>query len=487
MNIILDRPIKISEIDALRQLADAEEASRQTSATLEKANSDAAEAEIAFNEAQNRLAQMPGIPINPPKRRELFWVEQKLKRAKDPAFLSWEKRNLDSAEIASLENEVNEIKKYNEDNEENFAKIEALSKARDEAVSIRVECEHAHKEASATAFKASERNEQARKKVQDIRGRISTDLLDLPEDLSVMLRSITYGSEQFDAPSWTTIPHEKSDLSCSTIAGILRGELPYRPYAYDPVAWWNEEGVPQLLLESIDSPDVKMELVFDRDRDPLHSANPDYYAEKVRPIVPKSHYHLSLHSLEPWARSPVPVEIQAKQIESVVSLPDDLRSWILLGQAGTSKTAFVSAWLKDEITRRAYFNGGEICTWRIKVNRWLDHNLEWMTRDFSDQSIQRPDLSIQAIEEACDESGLRPIVWIEEFDKYQPSKRRSDLIDSLIDAIYEMNGMIIITSNHTQASLRDYVSPATLRRLTGSHDEKGKFFVWDFHQIKLGK
>jgi hypothetical protein len=74
----------------------------------------------------------------------------------------------------------------------------------------------------------------------------------------------------------------------------------------------------------------------------------------------------------------------------------------------------------------------------------LAENLEWATRDWRDKEngATHPELTVDDLHEVCRRNGRSPVLWLEELDKIQPTDRRRNLIDSLVDAIYELDGMV---------------------------------------------
>ena len=129
----------------------------------------------------------------------------------------------------------------------------------------------------------------------------------------------------------------------------------------------------------------------------------------------------------------------------------------------------------------------ELCVWRIKANEWVTENQAWLYRDFNDENLEPPTVSIRNIEWATEETGLRPILWLEEIDKFSATKSRLDMLNSLIDAVYEKHGLIIVTTNMTRDALRKHIGGASYRRISGENDDPAKFAIWDFYRADMPK
>lgn len=334
-----------------------------------------------------------------------------------------------------------------------------------------------------------ERKTLLEEKVRVVHEKLPADLLSLPSNVMRDVSSVYLDAQgQIHTPKSITVcpvSHPIEGLTGAEVAGIIRREIQYRGRQYGE-ALYDEEGQLHTRLEC---DGFLFDVISDEGQiDPIVTARDGFDDGEILRIIPRSHLNVSLHSIGLWEKSPTSPLLQAKQIEAIKNLPNDLRSWVILGPWGTSKTAFVSVWLKDEITFRQAINpDSEPCVWRIKANEWLAQNLDWTTRDFDDHEAQPPDLSVSAIESACAESGSRPILWVEEFDKFSPSPQRRNLMDSLVDAIYELDGMIIVTTNFKRDDLKKYVGGATYRRITGENDADGRFAVWSFHPEDMKK
>ncbi len=264
-------------------------------------------------------------------------------------------------------------------------------------------------------------------------------------------------------------------------AGIIRSEIFY-PGGVDPSYGYTADGHKVSCYGHNSLPFI-LEVVFNL-RDPLYIARTEYEPRHAAVIIPPSHIHLHLHELVPFDRSPLDLEMQREIIQKVRELPRGQRAWTMLGPAGCGKTAFAAAWLHDEITLRMADGASEPCVWRVRVGGWIDEIGAWETRTWGDCSVSKPTLPIEAIISACKRTGLTPVMQLEELDRFQPTERRLNYLNSLVNQLYEMNGLIIVTTNETLEGLGKKLDPSTLRRLTGVNDEDGRFSVFNLHQVK---
>jgi hypothetical protein len=210
----------------------------------------------------------------------------------------------------------------------------------------------------------------------------------------------------------------------------------------------------------------------------------------LKRIVPERFAAHRVASLAPHQENPIPAEIQAAQIASIPSSEDGLSGWLLVGDGGTSKTTYAAAALTDMFTiryheRRMDGGGAEstLCAWSITVPEWLAETERYKYRDFdSDEQIEAPDVTAEAIRREADETGLRPILWIEEIDKVRMTEPRRILLFELINSVYKLDGLIVCTANVTLDELRSHLDtrqyPIT-RRIAGANDAGG-YKIWDF-------
>jgi hypothetical protein len=215
--------------------------------------------------------------------------------------------------------------------------------------------------------------------------------------------------------------------------------------------------------------------------------------ECLTDLVPKRFQKHRAHALTPRKLNPIPAETQAQQIASIPSSEEGLNGWLMLGEGGTSKTTYAAAAFTDMLTlrchklldqpRKSWRNETRMCAWAITVPEWLSETEKYKYRNYkSEERIDAPKVTAEAICKEAKETGLRPILWIEEIDKLKMTEPRRILLFELINCVYKLDGLIICTSNMTLADLRAHLDtseyPIT-RRIAGDKDAEG-YRIWDF-------
>jgi hypothetical protein len=277
-------------------------------------------------------------------------------------------------------------------------------------------------------------------------------------------------------------------------AGIIRGELPFDCGC--------DGGY--VLLKWCPIPEMEIDILLDdKIRHPRCHLRGEFDSSWIPEAIPAKHQHHRLHSLVPYDRSPLSRTEQAKPISEIPATADVVRSWLMVGAPGTSKTTYATAAVIDWLTWRAMYQkqDWEKCGpyteyikrpesdlrdlnfWRIKVPRWVRAQEAWEQRDFGDTSTTEPTDSIESIEIATRDTGLEPIVVIEEMDKFQPTKNRLRNLYCLVDYVYESNGTIITTSNLHLTELKELVGEPIYRRLSGENDDPQGYLVWDLFRL----
>lgn len=225
-------------------------------------------------------------------------------------------------------------------------------------------------------------------------------------------------------------------------------------------------------------------------------------SEWIDAIVPKNHrlikgtnQYLTRDTIKPWAptaRTPISVERQQSRIDKYLRswCLDEQRSILLYGDYNTSKTTFAAAFITDTITHRAAYTLREDfhpCVWYITLQEWLDANWAWKTRDFEDRSVQRPHATPEEVESTSKRMGFRPVLWIEEFDKGSITAKSKDLVHTLINRVYSMDGCIVTTSNSSLKDLYAKFGMGIMGRLDGSRDGEEHFACLNFSAPKAAK
>ncbi len=328
---------------------------------------------------------------------------------------------------------------------------------------------------------------------QLLRSPIDPVLMSLSESQqAALLDAIVYDSQGHVSGighGWVGVPGaaKRVPRSRSTNAGIIRGELElslphgedFRGVAEDGTIYWVVRNEVHGMEATINTGEVH----------PLLAARSKYQADYLSTLISPRYVGLSLHSITPWPASPVPIEVQQDVIDHIKDMSSDgIDGWLLLGPPGTSKTALVSAWLKDEITLRLAdatrtMARYELSVWKTKFRPWLEEMYAWMYRDHVDGTTREPLLTPRKIRESSTKSGFRPVLWIEEIDKVAPTPKQLNLFNDLVDAVYELGGLIIVTGNGTLASLRKNLDDSTIRRFVGDADDSSRFKKMNFAAI----
>jgi len=219
----------------------------------------------------------------------------------------------------------------------------------------------------------------------------------------------------------------------------------------------------------------------------------------------KVHDSHRVHSLAPYARSPLSKDVQQSYIDLLPELVENInrgeqRSWVILGPPGTGKTSYVTALFMDLHTGRAVNDEFRYAQqrnpslleykrnrnkrrsfglWRVRVASWLADVWAYETRPF-DSEIVEPETTVEKIKAEFALSGVAPMVWLEEIDRFKETQARLAHLFRLIDTVYELKGCIIVTANATPTELESVLDAATFRRLIGRHYE-ADFTLWDWH------
>lgn len=211
--------------------------------------------------------------------------------------------------------------------------------------------------------------------------------------------------------------------------------------------------------------------------------------------IPRIYRPYSTRNLKPYGKSVIPEKVQQEMIEQLPINQDNVISWLLVGPPGTSKTTYSSVVIKDWLTWRCigenYDSFASLNFWRIKVPMWMRSQEAWEYRDFENMGVKEPGDSIERIQQVIhgDEWGnggsrLRPIVVLEEIDKFNPTKNRIDRLFSLVDMLYEANAIFVTTSNMTLKELEEHVGSPIYRRLTGKNEEHSDgYLIWDLFGV----
>ncbi|MDE1155711.1 MAG: hypothetical protein PW735_08265 [Acidobacteriaceae bacterium] len=266
---------------------------------------------------------------------------------------------------------------------------------------------------------------------------------------------------------------EDENLTLSEYLGIVRGEIP----------WLCESCEDGYLIHKVSQ---NIDLIVDDEI--AHgvcyhrSLFSDGLADRLAQLLPASHRHHRIHDLKPWVRSPISQERQGKLLAKLPSCAEEVRGWLMLGPAGSSKSTYAAAAVMDMLSLRVMEHRAEVRNLnyhRLKVPAWLREMEAWESRDFGDDTVSPPSLLPRDITSEMERTGFTPILWLEELDKFVATKTRVRHLFTLIDAVYEAQGTIIATANDKRQELRALVGDPIWRRLTGENDDPEKFWLLD--------
>ena len=198
--------------------------------------------------------------------------------------------------------------------------------------------------------------------------------------------------------------------------------------------------------------------------------------------LPRSHRkHRSL-DLKPYAASPIAALTQAGLIAKLPFTTHKLHGWVITGPPGTSKTTYATAALIDMWTD-ARHSGYDLFMYRVEVPEWLAETAAWDTRDFEEEWLPpEPEISAGDIER----KGGFPVLWLEELDKFKPTENRLNYLYRLVNTVYEMQGLIIVTCNDTEIQLRERLGPSISRRIFGDNDDPKAYMHWPLFAAAAG-
>jgi hypothetical protein len=144
-----------------------------------------------------------------------------------------------------------------------------------------------------------------------------------------------------------------------------------------------------------------------------------------------------------------------------------------------------TAWLQIEqlLVRRRTRSAGMNTVLYLKVPDWLVEMHRYDTRDFDAPSCPEPAVTVESIRTRCKAAGLAPVIWLEELDKYTPTRVRTNYLYRLIDGVYEMGGSILASANLKLPELQEHLGDAIYRRISGANDADGDYRIMDLHEL----
>lgn len=179
--------------------------------------------------------------------------------------------------------------------------------------------------------------------------------------------------------------------------------------------------------------------------------------------VPARFRAVGLGSVEPSTLSRLPLDRQQVIIDHLQANP--YKSYFLWGEAGTSKTHFMTALYSQAVwcaTKRS--TGCDFPVVRVTTATLLEQILAKVF----DKEAPLPVVSPRAIKYMV-EHGERPCLFLDEIDKFNPTQSRLDHLLEIVNCVYDSNGQVVATSNTDPQTLSamwgKYHGDALLRRI----------------------
>jgi DNA replication protein DnaC len=190
--------------------------------------------------------------------------------------------------------------------------------------------------------------------------------------------------------------------------------------------------------------------------------------------VPPKYRGLYFSNLNASPKSSLPIETQNEIIKTLKSNPDD--SYAFFGPAGTSKSTWLTVMYVNQLWRHVM--GGErnslgkklkwFSVQRITAKRLLDQFSDYAIHK-NDQhddnsSVAEPVVTREKVE-ACTKNGVKFHLFLDELDKIKETETRYMSLFDVIDAIYEHEGQLVISSNLRPAEFENQFGAQFMRRI----------------------
>jgi len=185
--------------------------------------------------------------------------------------------------------------------------------------------------------------------------------------------------------------------------------------------------------------------------------------------VPPHDQHIMMVTIAPSSRSQLSISRQKEIIGKIRSSPTE--SYAFFGPAGTSKTTFGVA-LYDQILWR----NPDAClpymprfVWRISAKYLMEEFVAYASgKEVNGKVAEEPRVNRRVISKAV-QKGYRPSLFLEEIDKVNYTKFKTDCLFELFDSIYENNGQLVFNTNMTPVEFEEQFGskdgPAIIRRI----------------------
>ncbi len=173
--------------------------------------------------------------------------------------------------------------------------------------------------------------------------------------------------------------------------------------------------------------------------------------------------NLRLADLKPYAGSPVPLDKQAKIVSTLRDHIDE--GWAFFGTPGVGKSTWATGLFHQAVMNRLLDENnhhGEVLPaslWRITARALCQQAQDRATRsgESSDDFCGDPGELFRASQrvvsreriERAHKRGLKPHLFIEEWDKVGLTDFRRETLFDVLDCMYNVDGQLVITSNLT--------------------------------------
>lgn len=209
--------------------------------------------------------------------------------------------------------------------------------------------------------------------------------------------------------------------------------------------------------------------------------NDRFVSEFLDENIPPHDRSCELTTLRPSEKSQMPLEFQARIIAAMRE-QDSTHGWAFFGPTGWSKSSLCTAWFarfvrekhidphrlryKDKLLGMMDTPKGRAprSMWRIKALTLIEESLAWQHRDFSVKTAKQPRVSSTWIEELC-RWKFEPCLYLEEVDKVRTDKTKLDILFDVLDALYNFQGVLLMTSNLTPQEFSNAFGPEFARRI----------------------
>jgi hypothetical protein len=192
-------------------------------------------------------------------------------------------------------------------------------------------------------------------------------------------------------------------------------------------------------------------------------------------LVPERFRGVTLGSLVPVGppASKLSTEMQAKVIAALQANPE--RSYLLVGDAQTGKTHFSFALFRHAVHEWARIAFEDDAMWeravfRFNVKSLLDQHVAWERKE-NREDTPEPDLTVKKIKRLANKKH-KVRLFLDEIDKFNPTKFKLDILFELIDSVYETGGQVVAVGNASVSRLEktwgEYTDAnAIIRRIRG--------------------